>query len=362
MTHHATATATSDSALAPDAGPPDAGPPDAGPPDAGAPDAGALAAGAPDPEEVYALGANPAETARLIRQSAELRPEALALLDELGLAPGRPDADPSARPGVGSAIDLGCGPLGILDLLSAVVRPGGRVVGLDADPAHVSAARQYAERRDLRGLDVVEGDARHTGFPDGSFDLVHARTLLITIPSPAEVVAEMARLARPGGWVACQEPDVEVVLCYPPLPACDALTDLFRASFERAGADLRIGRRVGGMFWDAGLEDVHVTVHANAYPAGHTRRTVIPDLVRSLRPVIVEMGLASAAELDSLDTAVREHLADPRVLMMPHLLVSTRGRKPELRTYRRLSSRLWRQRRSASARPRAPTSGRWRTC
>jgi hypothetical protein len=31
---------------------------------------------------------------------------------------------------------------------------------------------------------------------------VHARTLLVTIPEPAEVLAEMVRLARPGGWVA----------------------------------------------------------------------------------------------------------------------------------------------------------------
>jgi len=41
------------------------------------------------------------------------------------------------------------------------------------------------------------------------------------------------------------------------------------------------------------------------------------------------MGLASAAQLDALGAAVREHLADPRVLMMPHLLVTMRGRKPE---------------------------------
>ncbi len=49
--------------------------------------------------------------------------ESVALLSRLGLSPGQ------------SAIDLGCGPSGILDLLSDAVSPGGRVVGLDADPA-----------------------------------------------------------------------------------------------------------------------------------------------------------------------------------------------------------------------------------
>jgi hypothetical protein len=41
------------------------------------------------------------------------------------------------------------------------------------------------------------------------------------------------------------------------------------------------------------------------------------------------MGLAAAAELDALDATVRQHLSDPRVLMMPHLLVTAWGRKPE---------------------------------
>ena len=213
-----------------------------------------------DPAQAYALGADTGERARLIRQSDELRPEAEALLARIGLGPG--DA----------ALDLGCGPRGILGLLAAAVSPGGRVVGLDADPGHVATAAGYA-RSGPGNVQVIRGDARHTGLPPGSFDLVHARTLLVTIPEPAEVLAEMVRLARPGGWVASQEPDVEHSLCYPPLPAWDRLWEIFRAAFTRAGADLRLGRRLIEMYRQAGLEDVQVQVHAGTYPAGHSRRT-----------------------------------------------------------------------------------------
>jgi predicted O-methyltransferase YrrM len=89
----------------------------------------------PDAAAVYALGSNAAESARLRGQSEELRPETAELLDHIGLQPGS------------SAIDLGCGPSGIIDLLAAAVAPGGRVVGLDADPVHVAMARQYAAER-----------------------------------------------------------------------------------------------------------------------------------------------------------------------------------------------------------------------
>jgi SAM-dependent methyltransferase len=277
--------------------------------------------GAParDAADVYALGADTDETARLRRQSEELQPEARALLarlGELGLRPGQ------------TALDLGCGPRGILDLLAEAVGPGGRVVGLDADPAHVTAARQYAFSQGLANVEVLAGDARHTGLPAESFDLVHTRTLLVTIPEPAEVVAEMARLARPGGLVASQEADAEFSICYPPLPEWDRLLGLFRASFPRAGADLRLGRRLPELFRAAGLADVGATVYAGSYPAGHSRRTVIPDLVRSLHPVILGLGLAGERELTDVDAAVRAHLADPRTLMMPHLLVTAWGRKP----------------------------------
>jgi SAM-dependent methyltransferase len=272
-----------------------------------------------DAAGVYALGADTDETARLRRQSEELQPEARALLarlGELGLRPGQ------------TALDLGCGPRGILDLLAETVGPGGRVIGLDADPAHVTAARQFAFSQGLANVEVLAGDARHTGLPAESFDLVHTRTLLVTIPEPAEVVAEMARLARPGGLVASQEADAEFSICHPPLPEWDRLLALFRASFPRAGADLRLGRRLPELFRQAGLTDVGATVYAGSYPAGHSRRTVIPDLVRSLHPVILGLGLAGEPELADVDAAVRAHLADPRTLMMPHLLVTAWGRKP----------------------------------
>jgi len=270
----------------------------------------------PGAADVYALGSNPEETARLRRQSDELRSQSVELLDRIGLLPGQ------------SAIDLGCGPSGILNLLSAAVSLGGHVVGLDADPVHTAMAGRYVGELGLSNVEVVTADARRTGLPSDSFDLVHARTLLVTIPEPAMVVAEMVRLAKPGGWVASQEPDVEHALCYPPLPAWDRLREVFRASFGRSGADLRIGRRLTELYRQAGLQEIDVVVHAPAYPAGHSRRTILPDLVRSLHPMILGLGLCDERELAELDRDVRAHLADPRTLMMPHLLVVAWGRKP----------------------------------
>lgn len=269
-----------------------------------------------DATVVYPLGDSSDESARLQRQSDQLRPQSAALLDQLDLKPGQ------------SVIDVGCGPSGILELLATAVGPDGRVVGVDANPALIALAREYTARHGLDNVEVMVGDARHTGLPSDSFDLVHARTVLATLPDPAAVVAEMVRLARPGGWVAGQEPDVECSLCYPPLAAWDRLREIFRAGFAQAGADLLIGRRVAELYRQAGLEDLQVVVHAGTYPAGHSRRTILPDLVRSQRALVLEHGLADERELIELDRAVRDHLADSRTLVMPELMVVVWGRKP----------------------------------
>jgi len=157
---------------------------------------------------------------------------------------------------------------------------------------------------------------------------VHARTLLVNLPEPAEAAAEMTRLARPGGWVASMEPDTEHALCYPPHPAFDRLCDIFTAAFRRHGADPRVGRRVPELLRWAGLDHVEVEARVQMYPPGNSRRTVRLDLVRAMRPQVLEMGLATAAELDELDAAARAHLVDPDTVVMSGLLFLAWGRKP----------------------------------
>ena len=82
------------------------------------------------------------------------------------------------------------------------------------------------------------------------------------------------------------------------------------------------------LYREAGLEEIGVTAHASAYPAGHSRRTILPDLVRSLHSTILELGLANERELSDLDQEVRDHLTDPRTVAIGHLLFVAWGRKP----------------------------------
>jgi ubiquinone/menaquinone biosynthesis C-methylase UbiE len=262
------------------------------------------------------LGSDSIERERLQGQSEALRAATTTLLNRLGVEPGW------------NAIDLGCGPQGVIELLVERVGHTGSVTGLDFDPINVGLARRFVQDRGWANVEIVEGDARHTGLPSSSFDLVHARTLLINVSEPAGIVEEMVRLAVPGGVVAAMDPDTGITFCHPPLAEWDRMTEIFRESYRLDGADSSIGRRLPELFRNAGLVDVEVEALAEVYPYGHARRMIRADLVRTMRPKILARAISNADELEALDRAVRTHLADPRVVVMPSLLFLAWGRKP----------------------------------
>jgi SAM-dependent methyltransferase len=270
-----------------------------------------------DASEVYTLGSDASERDRLRRQTDELHEHAVALLDRVGVRPGW------------RALDLACGPRGTLELLAERVGGDGQVLGLDINPVHVTQARQLVSQRGLRNVRVTVGDARATGLPSASFDLVHARLLLVNIPDPEAVVAEIVRLLRPGGTVACEEADGALMLCHPPDTAYDRLNATFREMYARLGADLGIGRRLHQLLDDAGVVDIGIEARADVRPAGHPRRTVMLDLVRAMRSKVIAAGLLTAHEHEQLDRRARAHLAAPGTIVVPYLSFLAWGRVPE---------------------------------
>ena len=264
---------------------------------------------------VYTIGTNPAEQDRLRRQAEAIRPWAVTLFDRVELEPGS------------RVIDIGCGNGGLLELLSERVGQAGHVLGLDYGQEHVASARRFVRESGLANVDVQQGDARRTDLPSGSFDGAHARLLLINIPRPDEVVAEMARVVKPGGWVACQEADL-LGLCHPQHSAWDRLVRLFADTYETDGANAHMGRGVPELLRGAGLSDVGVEAKADAYPIGHAWRTVLLDIITTLTPKILERELVGERELADLHRAAEDHLADARTVVTPFMMFLAWGRKP----------------------------------
>jgi len=88
--------------------------------------------------------------------------------------------------------------------IEAARRAAASVVGIDADPAMLGAAR--ARARDV-GVSVVfrEGRVEALPFPDAAFDVVVAVTVLCFVRDPSVAVKEAARVLAPGGVLVLGE-------------------------------------------------------------------------------------------------------------------------------------------------------------
>jgi ubiquinone/menaquinone biosynthesis C-methylase UbiE len=100
-------------------------------------------------------------------------------------------AKPSDR-----ALDIACGP-GLLTL--AFAERCAEVRGIDATDALLERARAEAARRGRTNVHFARGDVNRLDAADAGFDVVSCRAAFHHFPDPARVLAEMARVAKPGG-------------------------------------------------------------------------------------------------------------------------------------------------------------------
>ena len=266
--------------------------------------------------EEYILGTSSIEQKRLLKQGELLETEARWLLDRVGLQVG------------GRAIDIGCGPLGIIHLLKEYVGLTGEVAGVDREAHLLDIARTVIAKRQLKNVELFQRDATATGLPRASFDLVHERLLLMVTPHTEDVLAEMAALTRPGGVVAVQDLDVVSLVCEPPHAAWLPLIETYQHVYQARGLDGNLGRRLPGLLRAVGLVEVQVKVHTLVSHAGEFGQMLFLEIIEGLYDHIIADGLYTPNELSALVASLREHLDTPGTFVVQPLLFQAWGRKP----------------------------------
>jgi len=77
-----------------------------------------------------------------------------------------------------------------------------KVIGVDSSTAMLDIARRNIEQLSMRNVELVEGAIDRLPFPDDYFDAAVANMVLHHAEEPVAMIREMARVTRPGGWVA----------------------------------------------------------------------------------------------------------------------------------------------------------------
>lgn len=103
-----------------------------------------------------------------------------------------------AAPPTGCVLDVACG-TGDLALGAARVRPGMRVVGVDAASRMTALASARIAAGDRDRVSFVTGDLTRLALPSASVDVAFGGYALRNVPRYHDGVAELARVLKPGG-------------------------------------------------------------------------------------------------------------------------------------------------------------------
>jgi len=206
-------------------------------------------------------------------------------------------------------LDIGCGPGTITADLASLVEPG-IVTAVEVTDSALDLARKEAKARSQSNIEFVVSDVHALGFPDDTFDVVHAHQVLQHVTDPVAALKEMRRVCKPGGTVAARDGDYAAFAWFPVIPELDEWLALYRRVARRNGGEPDAGRHLLSWARAAGFTDIAATASVWCFANPEDRawwggmwaeRIVVSDLARQA----VSENDATAADLDRLSAAWR---------------------------------------------------------
>jgi len=198
-------------------------------------------------------------------------------------------------PRTAAVLDLGCGTGVVTRAIAARDGFAGTVTGVDQSPEFIAAAERLAAEEGLGDrIELVVGDAHALDFPAASFDVAVAHTLVSHVRDPLTVLAEAARVIRPGGSVAVFDGDYASLTF-----GCD--DPQLGQAMERAVQSMimsspRVMRELPRLLPKAGLRLVATQAHVYA-EAGSS--SFLLNLAETYGPLAASTGLVPAAHVDA---------------------------------------------------------------
>lgn len=202
--------------------------------------------------------------------------------------------------------DVGCGPIGALEVLSRVVGDDGQVIGIDADRSALERARRILAQHGIGNVTLTQADLRVDDpievLSGQLVDLVYSRLVLIHQPDPVAALRQMASFIRPGGYLIVHDwlMDPAYPAFTPPIPAASWYVSVLQRLMRARGASPDVSRQFGAVGRQIGLEEVsqrgfvHMgTQNAPAY------LNVVLQTVAAIKKALVANDIVTPDEVDA---------------------------------------------------------------
>lgn len=159
-----------------------------------------------------------------------------------------------------TGLDVGCGPGTDTLPLAQVVGKSGQVVGVDHDAAMIAEAERRAEQAGCSSwCHHLEADATTLPLQTNMFDACRSERLFQHVPNPTAVLAEMARVTKPGGWIVVFDADWSTLSI--DTPEVDLERRLSRYHLEHLVTNGYVGRQLSGLLTRQQFTEITVELH-----------------------------------------------------------------------------------------------------
>jgi SAM-dependent methyltransferase len=229
--------------------------------------------------------------------------EAVRLQDQAGTLVELLHAD-TAYPAGSTVLEAGCG-VGAQTLTLARRSPDAQITSIDLSADSLAEARRRVDAAGIANVELRQADVFDAPFAAASFDHVFVCFLLEHLARPADALAILTGLLRPGGTITVIEGDHGSAYFHPDSAAA---REAIRCQIElqaAAGGDALIGRRIYPLMVQAGIGEVRVSprmVYADASRPelvdGFTRRT-FTAMIEGVRGPAIAGGLIDPARFDA---------------------------------------------------------------
>ncbi len=192
-------------------------------------------------------------------------------------------------------LEVGAGAGSIVRWLEQRVGPSGKVVALDTNPRFLRGSSSST-------IEIMQGDICDTELPLATFDLVHARYVMIHIAEYRKAFERMLRCVKPGGWVVIEEPDFQAARAVTGPEesrlSFGRVTDAIERMFTSLGMDYALGAQLPALFQEYDLS--HLTVeHEGHLSAGGAMVAQLMKLsAEQLRDKYVATGKVTEADIE----------------------------------------------------------------
>jgi len=191
-------------------------------------------------------------------------------------------------------LEVGGGGGSIATWLSERVGATGRVLVTDVDTRFLEALRSPH-------LDVLRHDITRDPLPEGAYDLIHTRMVLIHLPERTEVLRRLTTALRPGGWLVCEEFDSGSIPPDPTISPGEVVLKTHQAMAqlnETRGVNRLCGRLLFEQFRSLGLAELGAEGHLHMVQSDSQIAALLRASYERRRSAMIGAGYLTDDEFD----------------------------------------------------------------